>query len=68
MPTPMKYRDVVRKLLKAGFVLKSNSGGHERWACPCGQHLAIVPRHEMSAGVVGKTIKSITCLNEGWLQ
>lgn len=42
---------------------------HVKWACPCGQHSANIPRHrEISPGVVGDTIKRMACLPEGWLQ
>lgn len=69
MPKPMKRRDVEAILVRMGCKLLRNTGDHEKWGCPCGQHTAPVPRHkEVSAGVVKSISKMMACLEEGWLQ
>jgi hypothetical protein len=46
-----------------------HQGSHEKWVCPCGQHMVIIPNHRtVSPGVVGDAIKKLTCLPGGWLQ
>lgn len=69
MPKAMKRRLLERALQKNGC---APVGGkeHEKWVCSCGEkHSANIPRHkEVSAGVVGDTIKRMKCLPEGWLQ
>lgn len=69
MPKAMRLRDLVKALESQGCELKAEGGKHSKWSCPCGGHLAIVPRHKwISPGVVGNTIKRMACLPEGWLQ
>lgn len=69
MASGMKLHDVVQKLRQHGCIVKSDDGSHTKWACPCGQHTANVPRHrEISPGVIRDTIKRMACLPEGWLQ
>lgn len=69
MPKPMKYRKVRKALEAQGCTSKPGKGDHEKWYCPCGQHMAIVTRPgEVSEGVVGDTIKKLGCLPKGWLQ
>ena len=64
-----KRRDVVRALLSNGCTVKTDTGDHTKWICPCGQHSANIPRHgTISPGVVSNTIKRLACLPEGWLQ
>ncbi len=64
----MKYRDVRKALLAQGCQSKPGKGDHEKWYCPCGQHIAVVTRGgTLSAGVVGDTIKKLACLPKGWL-
>jgi hypothetical protein len=49
--------------------IKSTSGGHDKWICPCSKHSANLPRHGViSPGVVASTKKRLTCLPEGWLK
>ncbi|WP_413774901.1 type II toxin-antitoxin system HicA family toxin [Actinocorallia sp. A-T 12471] len=65
----MKLRDLVRALLKHGCSVRSDTGRHTKWICPCGRHTAILPRHrEVSPGVVGDTVDRLKCLPEGWLR
>jgi predicted RNA binding protein YcfA (HicA-like mRNA interferase family) len=64
-----RYKDVEHALLDHGCTLKSTRGSHEKWLCPCGQHQAIVPHHNVvSPGVIRDIIKKLDCLTEGWLQ
>ncbi len=67
----MKNRDIAKALRSNGCTEKPRRGGgsHVNWHCPCGKHIATVPVHrDVSAGVVGDTIKKLECLPEGWLQ
>lgn len=66
----MKYRNVAKALRKQGCEHVSTRGSHEKWACPCGSHTAIVVAHdgECSPGNVRDTIVKLECLPEGWLQ
>ncbi|WP_374201562.1 type II toxin-antitoxin system HicA family toxin [Actinocorallia sp. API 0066] len=65
----MKLRDLVRALRRHGCVIRSDTGRHTKWICPCGQHTAILPRHrEVSPGVVGDTVDRLKCLPEGWMR
>lgn len=70
MTKAMKYRDVEKALRKVKCVHVSTRGSHEKWACPCGQHTAIVVQHHgnVSPGVVRDAIAKLECLREGWLQ
>ena len=68
VPRAMKYRDVARALRRHGATSKSGKGSHEKWLCPCGSHIAVVPRHSVvSPGVVGDVEKKMECLPKGWL-
>ena len=68
MPKAMRLQDVVRALTRAGCLVKTKTGPHTKWVCPCGQHSANIPRHNVvSPGVVGSTSKRMACLPEGWL-
>jgi predicted RNA binding protein YcfA (HicA-like mRNA interferase family) len=65
----MKTRDVHRALTTAGCHLLRDTGGHEAWGCPCGQHVTAVPRHRtICPGVVRNLIRDLACLPKGWLQ
>jgi len=69
MAQAMKLRDVNRALNRAGCVIKSDTGNHTKWICPCGQHSANIPGHNtVSPGVVNDTIKRMQCLPQEWLQ
>jgi hypothetical protein len=69
MAKPMRYRDIEAALLAWGCTAKQGRGDHEKWFCPCGQHIAVITQaKEVSAGVVRDTIKKLSCLPEGWLQ
>ena len=69
MAKAMRHREVTRALKRHGCEKVSDDGPHTKWACPCGQHSANVPRHNVvSPGVVADTIKRMACLPKGWLQ
>lgn len=68
MAKAMKYRDVRAALLRQDCTPKQGKGDHEKWYCPCGQHIAVVTQGgQVSSGVVADTIKKLPCLPEGWL-
>lgn len=54
---PLKYRDVIRKARKAGFVFRRNTGGtHEIWWNEKKKMTCVIPHHhEIKPG----TLKSI---------
>lgn len=62
----MKYAAVARKLRDRDAYFVREGGNHEVWRCECGQHQTAVPRHEVSAYVVGKIGKQMPCLGEEW--
>jgi hypothetical protein len=65
----MRRRDVTRALTKQGCEVVSDRGEHTKWVCPCGDHAANIPRHNViSPGVVSDTAQRLSCLPEGWLQ
>lgn len=45
------------------------TSSHEVWRCPCGQHQVWLPTGIGSGrrGMVGKAVKALSCLPEGWL-
>jgi len=69
MTRPMKYREVRKALEAQGCTSKPGKGDHEKWYCPCGEHVAVVTRPgNVSPGVIADTIKKLSCLPKGWLQ
>lgn len=54
---PLKYRDVIKKARKAGFVYRRNTGGtHEIWWNEKKKKTCVIPHHrEIKSG----TLKSI---------
>ena len=69
MTRPMKDRIVVKALRKQGCTAKQGKGDHEKWYCPCGQHVAVITRGgDVSPGVINDVIKKLECLPKGWLQ
>lgn len=69
MARAMKYRDMAKAFLANGCTSKPGKGDHEKWYCPCGQHMAVVTKPgTVSPGVVQDTIRKMTCLPKGWLQ
>lgn len=69
MVKAMRYRDVERAMLAQGCTAKMGKGDHEKWYCPCGQHMTPVTKPgEVSPGLIRQAIKRMQCLPEGWLQ
>lgn len=69
MVKPVKYRDLARALRAQGCTSRPGKGDHEKWYCPCGEHLAVVVRAKVnSPGVVADVIKKLACLPKGWLR
>jgi len=65
----MKYRAVRAALLAQRCTSVQGKGDHEKWYCPCGEHMAVVTTSRtVSPGVVADTIKKLNCLPKGWLQ
>ena len=68
MTKPMNRRKVEQALAADACSLLRSTGGHDVYGCPCGQHMAPLPRHrEISPGVVKSIGKLMACLPEGWL-
>jgi len=69
MTKAMKHRDVERALRAQNCAPKPGKGDHEKWYCPCGQHIAVVTKPGVvSPGVVADAIRKLACLPKGWLQ
>lgn len=70
MPKPMKTREVTTALRKQGCTSRQGKGSHAVWTCPCGHDTVTMAdgHNTTSPGMVGKAIKSLICLPEGWLQ
>lgn len=69
MVKAMDYRTVRKALLAQGCTSSPGKGDHEKWRCPCGQHMAVLTRPgTVSPGVLRDTINRLSCLPKGWLQ
>lgn len=69
MAKPMKDRVVVKALRREGCTSKPGKGDHEKWYCPCGEHLAVITRGgDISPGAINDLIAKLKCLPKGWLQ
>jgi hypothetical protein len=64
----MRYSEVVRRLRQHGAYFVREGAGHEVWRCNCGAHQTAVPRHQVSAYVVGKISKQLACIPKEWWQ
>ncbi|WP_199038681.1 type II toxin-antitoxin system HicA family toxin [Glycomyces salinus] len=70
MAKPMKRREVIRALQRAGCAPRGTAkrGGHDIWRCGCGEHTTAVPRHNMiTPGTINSIARQLPCLEEGWL-
>lgn len=58
---PLKYREVIKKARKAGFVFRRNTGGtHEIWWNEVKKKTCVIPHHhEIKAGTVKSIIKQM---------
>ena len=69
MAKAMRRRAVEKALNAHGCTKIPNKGPHDKWECPCGAHIAPVPRHtDITPGVVRNIQQQLACLPEGWLQ
>lgn len=61
MPKPLKYREIIKKARKAGFVFRRNTGGtHEIWWNDAKKKTCVIPHHhEIKAGTVKSIIKQM---------
>lgn len=58
---PLKYRDVIKKVRKAGFVFRRNTGGtHEIWWNDKKRRTCVIPHHhEIKAGTMKNIIRQL---------
>ena len=61
-----KYRDVIKKARKAGFVFRRNTGGtHEIWWNEEKKMTCVIPHHhEISPGTIRKIIEQMGLTEE----
>lgn len=65
----MSRRSVIRALRRHDCIRLRTVGGHDVWQCPCGAHIAPVPRHTtITAGTARSIANQMACLPKGWLQ
>jgi hypothetical protein len=65
----LRYREVRAALLAQGCTSRQGKGDHEKWYCPCGEHIAVITQSRtVPPGVVSDTIKKLSCLPKEWLQ
>ena len=58
---PLKYREVIKKARKAGFVFRRNTGGtHEIWWNEKEKKTCVIPHHhEVKVGTLRNIIKQM---------
>lgn len=58
---PLTYREVIKKVRKAGLVFRRNTGGtHEIWWSEARKRTCVIPHHhEIKSGTVKSIIKQI---------
>lgn len=63
---PLKYRDVIKKARKAGFLFRRNTGGtHEIWWNEEKKKTCVIPHHrEISSGTLKSIINQIGLTEE----
>lgn len=67
MVKAMKHRDITAALVANGCTSSQGKGDHEKWYCPCGQHMTVITQtREVSPGLVRQAIRNLECLPEGW--
>jgi len=68
MTKPMTYKAITRALREQGCTSAMGKGDHEKWFCPCGQHMTVITKtREVSPGLVRQAQERMKCLPEGWL-
>lgn len=67
MVKEVKYRDVERTMIDAGWQVLRTSGSHEIWVGPDGKEKLSIPRHDkVTAGVVRQIIKTLPHTPDNW--
>ncbi len=63
---PLSYREVIKKVRKAGFVFRRNTGGsHEIWWKEPERITCVIPHHkEIKSGTVKSIISQMGLTNE----
>ncbi len=51
-------KQINRQLEKAGWHIHRDTGKHEIWACPCGQHPLVTKAHTVGQGRGVKNLRS----------
>jgi len=66
---PLKYRDVIKKARKAGFVFRRNTGGtHEIWWNETKKKTCVIPHHnEIKSGTLKSIIDQMGITEEDFL-
>ncbi len=68
MVKAVSYRDLAKALAVAGCTAKPGKGDHEKWYCPCGQHMTVITKPGIvSPGLVRQAVQRLSCLPKGWL-
>jgi len=68
MVKAISYRDLAKALSAAGCTAKQGKGDHEKWFCPCGQHMTVITKPGIvSPGLVRQAVQRLSCLPKGWL-
>lgn len=68
MVKEVKYRDIERFLIDAGWVVVRQSGSHIYWVSPDGTGRLSIPPHKgkVSPGVVRQIIKTLPDAPDSW--
>lgn len=63
---PLKYREIIKKARKAGFVFRRNTGGtHEIWWNEKKKRTCVIPHHhEVKTGTLKNIIKQMGLTEE----
>lgn len=66
---PLKYRDVIKKARKAGFVYRRNTGGtHEIWWNEEKKKTCVIPHHhEIKSGTLKSILKQMNVSEKEFL-
>ncbi len=66
---PLKYREIIRKTRKAGFVFRRNTGGtHEIWWNEKKKTTCVIPHHhEIKSGTVKSIVKQMEMTEKEFL-
>ncbi|MBI2019409.1 type II toxin-antitoxin system HicA family toxin [Candidatus Daviesbacteria bacterium] len=61
MYKPLSYRDLIKKVRKAGFIFRRNTGGtHEIWWNEISKKTCVIPHHhEIKSGTLRNIIKQM---------